>query len=122
VRRYTVVAAHRPAIFAPKRVRTLDYGVAHRLYNCDSTTTVGIVMSVVTETFSFFGQYDWRGSSFRPRGHQTFAAAPIWGLFPLIWDTLYISLSHWSLRCLWAWYRCVSVGIRITSHAINASH
>ena len=54
-------------------------------------TTVGIVMSMVTETYSFFGQYDWRDFFFSTTWSPNFRGGSDLGIIPLIWGTLYIS-------------------------------
>ena len=54
-------------------------------------TTVGIVLSMVTETYSFFGQYDWRDFFFSTTWSPNFRGGSDLGIIPLIWGTLYIS-------------------------------
>jgi phosphate transport system permease protein len=45
---------------------------------------------VVTETYSFFGQYDWRDFFFSTTWSPNFRGGSDLGIIPLIWDTLYI--------------------------------
>ncbi|MFQ3183652.1 MAG: phosphate transport system permease protein [Alteromonas macleodii] len=54
-------------------------------------TTVGIVLSMVSETYSFFGQYDWRDFFFSTTWSPNFRGGSDLGIIPLIWGTLYIS-------------------------------
>ena len=54
-------------------------------------TTVGIVLSMVSETFNFFGQYDWRDFFFSTTWSPNFRGNSDLGILPLIWGTLYIS-------------------------------
>jgi len=54
-------------------------------------TTVGIVLSMVTETFNFFGQYDWKDFFFSTTWSPNFRGGSDLGILPLIWGTLYIS-------------------------------
>lgn len=54
-------------------------------------TTVGIVLSMVSETWNFFGQYDWRDFFFSATWSPNFRGNSELGILPLIWGTLYIS-------------------------------
>jgi phosphate transport system permease protein len=54
-------------------------------------TTVGIVLSMVSETINFFGQYDFRAFFFSATWSPNFRGNSDLGILPLIWGTLYIS-------------------------------
>ena len=54
-------------------------------------TTVGIVFSMLFETFNFFGQYDWRDFFFSGSWAPNFRGNSDLGILPLLWGTLYIS-------------------------------
>jgi len=55
-------------------------------------TTVGIVFSMLFETFNFFGQYDWRDFFFSLTWSPNFRGDSDLGIIPLLWGTLYVSL------------------------------
>ncbi|SFP28604.1 phosphate ABC transporter permease subunit PstC [Tranquillimonas alkanivorans] len=54
-------------------------------------TTVGIVLSMVFETWSFFGMYSWTEFFFGLEWAPQFHGGSELGLLPLLWGTLYIS-------------------------------
>ncbi len=54
-------------------------------------TTIGIVFSMLFETFNFFGQYDWRDFFFSTDWSPNFRGNSDLGIIPLLWGTLYIS-------------------------------
>ena len=54
-------------------------------------TTVGIVLSMVSETANFFSQYDWRDFFFSTTWSPNFRGNSDLGILPLIWGTLYVS-------------------------------
>jgi len=54
-------------------------------------TTVGIVFSMLFETFNFFEQYDWRNFFFSTNWSPNFRGNSDLGILPLLWGTLYIS-------------------------------
>ena len=54
-------------------------------------TTVGIVFSMLFETFNFFGQYDWRDFFFSTTWSPNFRGDSDLGILPLLWGTLYVS-------------------------------
>ncbi len=54
-------------------------------------TTVGIVFSMLFETFNFFGQYDWRDFFLSTNWSPNFRGNSDLGIIPLLWGTLYIS-------------------------------
>ena len=55
-------------------------------------TTVGIVFSMLFETFNFFGQYDWRDFFFSLSWSPNFRGNSDLGIIPLLWGTLYVSV------------------------------
>ncbi|KJZ20147.1 phosphate ABC transporter permease subunit PstC [Loktanella sp. S4079] len=55
-------------------------------------TTVGIVFSMLFETFNFFEQYDWKHFFFSTSWSPNFRGDSDLGIIPLLWGTLYISL------------------------------
>ena len=54
-------------------------------------TTIGIVFSMLFETFNFFGQYDWRDFFFSTTWSPNFRGNSDLGIIPLLWGTLYVS-------------------------------
>jgi phosphate transport system permease protein len=55
-------------------------------------TTVGIVLSMLFETFNFFELYPWREFFFGLEWRPSFEGGSDLGLIPLLWGTLYISI------------------------------
>ncbi len=55
-------------------------------------TTVGIVMSLLTESIRFFSMYPWQDFFFGLTWQPAYRAQSELGLLPLLWGTLYISL------------------------------
>jgi phosphate transport system permease protein len=55
-------------------------------------TTLGIVLSMLTETFRFFSLYPWQDFFFGLEWRPSFEGGSELGLIPLLWGTLYISL------------------------------
>lgn len=54
-------------------------------------TTVGIVFSMLRESFTFFGQYDASKFFFSTEWSPNFRGDSALGILPLLWGTLYIS-------------------------------
>ena len=54
-------------------------------------TTVGIVLSMLFETFHFFDQYPWQSFFFGMKWAPDFRGDSALGMLPLLWSTLYIS-------------------------------
>ncbi|WP_255014236.1 phosphate ABC transporter permease subunit PstC [Roseovarius sp. M141] len=54
-------------------------------------TTLGIVLSMVSETLQFFHQYDWRDFFFSADWAPNFRGNSALGILPLLWGTLYVS-------------------------------
>ena len=77
------------------RARTASEGWIMGLLIFASTiavlTTVGIVLSMMSETLNFFGQYDFRDFFFSTTWSPNFRGDSDLGIIPLIWGTLYIS-------------------------------
>ncbi|MEM1429231.1 MAG: phosphate ABC transporter permease subunit PstC [Pseudomonadota bacterium] len=55
-------------------------------------TTLGIVLSMLFETFNFFEKYSWRDFFFSLSWAPDFRGNSELGILPLLWGTLYISL------------------------------
>lgn len=55
-------------------------------------TTVGIVLSLVSETARFFQLYPWKSFLFGTEWAPRFGGGSVLGVLPLLWGTLYISL------------------------------
>ncbi|WP_284265104.1 phosphate ABC transporter permease subunit PstC [Roseicyclus amphidinii] len=55
-------------------------------------TTVGIVFSMLFETFNFFELYPWREFFFGLEWRPSFEGGSDLGLIPLLWGTLYVSV------------------------------
>ena len=55
-------------------------------------TTLGIVMSMLFETWNFFGQYEATSFFFGIKWAPDFRGDSALGILPLLWGTLYISL------------------------------
>jgi phosphate transport system permease protein len=54
-------------------------------------TTIGIVFSMLFETFNFFELYPWREFFFGLEWRPSFEGGSDLGLIPLLWGTLYVS-------------------------------
>ncbi|EET47685.1 phosphate ABC transporter permease subunit PstC [Thalassobium sp. R2A62] len=54
-------------------------------------TTIGIVFSMLFETFNFFSQYSWTDFFFSTKWSPNFRGDSDLGILPLLWGTLYIS-------------------------------
>lgn len=80
-------------------------------------TTVGIVGSMVTETFDFFTKYPMRDFFFSLTWSPNFRGGSDLGMFPLLWGTLYVTVV--------ALIVCVPVGlftaIYLAEYASNAT-
>ncbi len=55
-------------------------------------TTVGIVFSMLFETFNFFQLYPWQDFFFGLEWRPSFEGGSDLGLIPLLWGTIYISI------------------------------
>ncbi|RVV99645.1 phosphate ABC transporter permease subunit PstC [Mesobaculum littorinae] len=55
-------------------------------------TTIGIVLSMLTETGRFFSQYPWTEFFFSTNWQPRFGGGSDLGFLPLLWGTLYISI------------------------------
>ncbi len=56
-------------------------------------TTVGIVLSMLFETLNFFGLHSWRDFFLGPSWAPNFRGDSALSILPLLWGTLYISLT-----------------------------
>lgn len=54
-------------------------------------TTIGIVLSMLSETMNFFGDYSWTDFFFSAEWSPNFRGNSALGILPLLWGTLYIS-------------------------------
>lgn len=77
---------------ARNRVETVVLGLLIASSSIAILTTVGIVYSMLTETFNFFAQYPWQDFFFSLTWSPNFRGGSDLGIIPLIWGTLYISL------------------------------
>jgi phosphate transport system permease protein len=55
-------------------------------------TTVGIVLSMLWDTFNFFQLYPWQDFFFGMEWRPSFEGGSELGLIPLLWGTLYVSV------------------------------
>ncbi|WP_319823682.1 phosphate ABC transporter permease subunit PstC [Thalassovita sp.] len=55
-------------------------------------TTIGIVLSMLSESITFFGLHDWRDFFFGTTWAPNFRGDSELSILPLLWGTLYISL------------------------------
>ncbi len=78
------------------RARNRVEGVVKGLLIASSSiavlTTVGIVYSMLTETFNFFAQYPFQDFFFSLTWSPNFRGDSELGILPLIWGTLYITV------------------------------
>ncbi len=77
---------------ARNRVEQVILGLLIAASSIAILTTVGIVYSMLTETFNFFSQYPWQDFFFSLTWSPNFRGDSDLGIIPLIWGTMYISL------------------------------
>lgn len=77
---------------ARNRVESVVLGLLIAASSIAILTTVGIVYSMLTETFNFFAQYPWQDFFFSLTWSPNFRGGSDLGIIPLIWGTMYISL------------------------------
>ncbi len=77
---------------ARNRVEMVIYGLLILASLIAILTTVGIVMSLLTESARFFTMYPWHDFLFGLTWNPQFQGNSSFGLIPLLWGTLYISL------------------------------
>ena len=72
----------------------VEQGVRYVLIACSLVavlTTAGIVLSLLTETYRFFGMYSFGDFFFSLTWNPQFRGGSDLGIWPLIWGTLYVS-------------------------------
>ena len=77
---------------ARNRVEQVVLGVLMAASSIAILTTVGIVFSMLSETFEFFRQYPIEDFFFSLTWSPNFRGGSELGIWPLIWGTMYISL------------------------------
>jgi len=77
---------------ARNRVEQVVLGLLIAASSIAILTTVGIVYSMLTETFNFFAQYPFQDFFFSLTWSPNFRGDSELGIIPLIWGTMYISL------------------------------
>ncbi|MFM7334885.1 MAG: phosphate ABC transporter permease subunit PstC [Tabrizicola sp.] len=77
---------------ARNRVEQVVLGLLITASSIAILTTVGIVGSMVSETFDFFTRYPFRDFFFSLTWSPNFQGGSDLGILPLIWGTLYITL------------------------------
>ncbi len=77
---------------ARNRVEQVIQGLLIAASSIAILTTVGIVYSMLTETFNFFSQYPIQDFFFSLTWSPNFRGNSDFGIIPLIWGTLYITL------------------------------
>ncbi|RYI28219.1 MAG: phosphate ABC transporter permease subunit PstC [Acetobacteraceae bacterium] len=82
----------RPDFRARNRVEQVVLALLMAASSIAILTTVGIVGSMVTETFDFFSRYPWQDFFFSLTWSPNFQGGSDLGIIPLIWGTLYITL------------------------------
>jgi phosphate transport system permease protein len=81
-----------PDFRARNRVEQVVLGLLIAASSVAILTTVGIVGSMVTETFDFFSRYPFQDFFFSLTWSPNFQGGSELGIIPLIWGTLYITL------------------------------
>jgi phosphate transport system permease protein len=82
----------RPDFRARNRVESVILGLLISASSIAILTTVGIVMSMLSESFDFFSQYPARDFFFGLTWSPNFRGGSELGIVPLLWGTMYISL------------------------------
>ncbi len=77
---------------ARNRVEQVVLGLLIAASSIAVLTTVGIVYSMLTETFNFFSQYPFQDFFFSLTWSPNFAGDSELGIWPLIWGTMYITV------------------------------
>ncbi|KPP88649.1 MAG: phosphate ABC transporter, permease protein PstC [Rhodobacteraceae bacterium HLUCCO07] len=81
-----------PALRARSRVETVILVLLALASTVAILTTVGIVLSMLSESLRFFSMYPWQDFFFGLTWSPNFRGNSELGLLPLLWGTLYISL------------------------------
>jgi len=77
---------------ARNRVEQAVLGILIAASSIAILTTVGIVYSMLSETFNFFSQYPYQDFFFSLTWSPNFRGDSDLGIWPLIWGTMYITL------------------------------
>jgi phosphate transport system permease protein len=80
-----------PDFRARNRVEAVVYGLLVLASTIAILTTVGIVLSLVSEAGRFFTMYPWQSFFFGLTWNPQFRGGSDFGLIPLLWGTLYIT-------------------------------
>ena len=80
-----------PAFRARKRVEFVVLGLLLGASTIAILTTVGIVLSLLSEAGRFFTMYPWQDFFFGLTWNPKFGGGSDFGLIPLLWGTLYIT-------------------------------
>jgi phosphate transport system permease protein len=86
------VTRTRPDFRARNQVERVVLGLLMAASSIAILTTVGIVWSMVSETFDFFSKYPFQDFFFSLTWSPNFRGGSDLGIIPLIWGTLYITL------------------------------
>jgi phosphate transport system permease protein len=81
-----------PQFRARNRVETVMRGGLAMASTIAILTTVGIALSMLSESVRFFGMYPWADFFFGLTWQPNFRGNSALGLLPLLWGTLYISV------------------------------
>ncbi len=84
--------ATKPDFRARNRVEKVVLGGLIAASTVAILTTVGIVASMLSESFEFFGMYPWTEFFFGVTWSPNFSGGSTFGFLPLLWGTLYITL------------------------------
>ena len=88
---YAYLRIHKDAR-ARNRVERFILGILILASTLAILTTVGIVLSMLWDTFNFFELYPWQDFFFGFEWRPSFEGGSELGLIPLLWGTLYISI------------------------------
>jgi phosphate transport system permease protein len=86
------VTRTRPDFRARNQVERVVLGLLMAASSIAILTTVGIVWSMVSETFDFFSKYPFQDFFFSLTWSPNFRGGSDLGIIPLIWGTLYITV------------------------------
>jgi phosphate transport system permease protein len=86
------VSHAKPEFRARNRVERVVLGLLIAASSIAVLTTVGIVWSMVSETFDFFSKYPFQDFFFSLTWSPNFRGGSDLGILPLIWGTLYITV------------------------------
>jgi phosphate transport system permease protein len=87
----SVGRATSPDFRARNRVENVVFALLLIASTIAIMTTVGIVLSLLSEAGRFFGMYPWQDFFFGMTWNPQFRGGSSFGLIPLLWGTLYIT-------------------------------